>query len=241
MKLRACGSPAWRQSIANLGSPGSSIFSNAVLPARLGICRRDAVSLDYERLFADGCDRMRHRQTAARSCGGQHPWRRRCQVPQPLGAHPLEDAEEGARQGRRLDPLSLPGRTADRARGTLRSLREDLTISGRRPGCDVPPCFIVVCNNTSASKLVYDFVSGFHRRMTTAQRPWKTDACSCFAISTSTATNSPGPNTLLIDSEQLESGEALDDNFRDDGEPTRLIVSVARSSNVPAIASRRRG
>jgi type III restriction enzyme len=27
----------------------------------------------------------------------------------------------------------------------------------------VPPCFIVVCNNTSTSKLVYDFISGFHR------------------------------------------------------------------------------
>ena len=27
----------------------------------------------------------------------------------------------------------------------------------------VPPCFIVVCNNTSASKLVYDYISGFKR------------------------------------------------------------------------------
>ena len=35
------------------------------------------------------------------------------------------------------------------------------------------------------------------------------------ATSTSTATRCPRPNTLLIDSEQLESGEALDDDFRD--------------------------
>ena len=34
------------------------------------------------------------------------------------------------------------------------------------------------------------------------------------ATSMSTATRSPRPNTLLIDSEQLESGEALDDDFR---------------------------
>ena len=27
----------------------------------------------------------------------------------------------------------------------------------------VPPCFIVVCNNTATSKLVYDYISGFHR------------------------------------------------------------------------------
>jgi type III restriction enzyme len=26
------------------------------------------------------------------------------------------------------------------------------------------PCFIVVCNNTSTSKLVYDYISGFHRQ-----------------------------------------------------------------------------
>jgi type III restriction enzyme len=25
----------------------------------------------------------------------------------------------------------------------------------------VPPCFIVVCNNTATSKLVYDYISGF--------------------------------------------------------------------------------
>ena len=31
-------------------------------------------------------------------------------------------------------------------------------------GIKVPPCFIVVCNNTSTSKLVYDFISGFHRQ-----------------------------------------------------------------------------
>ena len=29
-------------------------------------------------------------------------------------------------------------------------------------GATVPPCF-VVCNNTSTSKLVYDYVSGFER------------------------------------------------------------------------------
>ena len=27
----------------------------------------------------------------------------------------------------------------------------------------VPPCFIIVCNNTSTSKLIYDYISGFNR------------------------------------------------------------------------------
>ena len=30
-------------------------------------------------------------------------------------------------------------------------------------GISVPPCFIVVCQNTATSKLVYDFISGFQR------------------------------------------------------------------------------
>src|SRR5699024_3097407 len=30
-------------------------------------------------------------------------------------------------------------------------------------GMNVPPCFIVVCNNTASSKLVYDYISGFDR------------------------------------------------------------------------------
>src|SRR5262249_33341294 len=45
--------------------------------------------------------------------------------------------------------------------------------------------------------------------MTALQR-WRTDASRCSA----TGNPLPRPNTLLIDSEQLEAGDALDDNFR---------------------------
>ena len=34
----------------------------------------------------------------------------------------------------------------------------------QKAGIEVPPVFIVVCSNTSASKLVYDFISGFERK-----------------------------------------------------------------------------
>ena len=30
-------------------------------------------------------------------------------------------------------------------------------------GQDVPPVFIVVCNNSSVSQLVHDYIAGFHR------------------------------------------------------------------------------
>ena len=79
----------------------------------------------------------------------------------------------------------------------------------------MPPCFIVVCQNTAISKLVYDFISGFHRKnedgtTTLGERPPR----AVPQLRRNTATRSPRPNTLLIDSEQLEAGDALDDNFR---------------------------
>ncbi len=53
------------------------------------------------------------------------------------------------------------------------------------------------------------------RRTTTARRRSTPAASRCSATSTSTATALARPNTILIDSEQLESGEALDKDFRE--------------------------
>ena len=79
----------------------------------------------------------------------------------------------------------------------------------------MPPCFIVVCKNTAISKLVYDFISGFQRRERgrhddARERPPR----AVPQFRRARATRLPRPNTLLIDSEQLEAGDALDDNFR---------------------------
>jgi type III restriction enzyme len=92
------------------------------------------------------------------------------------------------RARRELDPLKPADAAADRARSPLRPLREDLRAlgEGRHLGA---PCFIVVCNNTSTSKLVYDYISGFQRRTRTdGTTSSRTAACRCSATSTSTAT-----------------------------------------------------
>ena len=79
----------------------------------------------------------------------------------------------------------------------------------------VPPVFIVVCNNTSTSKLVYEYISGF-----CAQNDDGTDdsfengRLALFRNYDEHGNRLARPNTLLIDSEQLESGEALDKDFR---------------------------
>src|SRR5213075_928590 len=78
----------------------------------------------------------------------------------------------------------------------------------------VPPCFIIVCNNTSTSKLVYDFISGFHRENADGSTTLENGRLPLFRNFDEHGNQLGRPRTLLIDSEQLESGEALDDNFR---------------------------
>jgi type III restriction enzyme len=78
-----------------------------------------------------------------------------------------------------------------------------------------PPVFIVVCNNTTVSKMVYDYIAGWERLPAGDDGP---------------AVLVPGrlplfsnvrkgawlrrPHTILVDSQQLESGEALKPEFR---------------------------
>jgi type III restriction enzyme len=122
----ASGSPARGRQAQARPSRVYRPLRHAVLPARLRLCRGHAVPLDHERLLADGRHRVRHRQAAARARGRQHPGQRHAHVPQPLGAHPQGHAEEGRAARRDLDPLKPARRAADRARGALRPLREDL-------------------------------------------------------------------------------------------------------------------
>ena len=78
----------------------------------------------------------------------------------------------------------------------------------------VPPCFIVVCNNTSTSKLVYDYISGFDRENEDGSTTLQQGRFELFRNFDENGNQIPIPRTLLIDSEQIESGDALDRNFR---------------------------
>jgi type III restriction enzyme len=72
----------------------------------------------------------------------------------------------------------------------------------------------VVCSNTSTSKLVYDFISGFHRENDDGSATFENGRLALFRNHDDYGTRLARPRTLLIDSEQLESGEALDRDFR---------------------------
>src|SRR5262244_2765727 len=81
-------------------------------------------------------------------------------------------------------------------------------------GLSVPPCFIVVCNNTSTFKLVYDCIAGFYREHEDGSNTLENGRLELFRNFDEHGTPLGRPRTLLIDSEQLESGDALDSNFR---------------------------
>jgi len=113
-----------------------------------------------------------------------------------------------------LDPLKLPT-ILQTALEALYGHYEKTFHLWKDAGIRVPPCFIIVCQNTAISKLVYDFVSGFHRKNPDGSTTLENGRLPLFR-NYDEATSNPlaRPNTLLIDSEQLEAGDSLDENFR---------------------------
>lgn len=76
-----------------------------------------------------------------------------------------------------------------------------------------PPVFIVVCNNTNVSKLVFDYVAGWNKTLKndeTVPVPGKLPLFS----NIESGRWMPRPNTILIDSQQLESGEGMSADFK---------------------------
>ncbi|HYN82103.1 MAG TPA: hypothetical protein VES88_11415 [Gemmatimonadaceae bacterium] len=112
-----------------------------------------------------------------------------------------------------LDPLALPVRLQT-ALDALYGHYEKTFELWETAKISVPPCFIIVCNNTSTSKLVYDFISGFNRENEDGSTTFNNGRLRLFRNFDEHGNPLHRPNTLLIDSEQLESGEGLDDNFR---------------------------
>jgi len=122
--------------------------------------------------------------------------------------------KKGRGQSKALDPLSLPVELQT-ALEALYGHYEKTYHLWENAGINVPPCFIVVCNNTSASKLVYDYISGFHRENDDGTTNLENGRLELFRNFDEYGNQFPRPRTLLIDSHQLESGEALDSNFRE--------------------------
>ena len=77
-----------------------------------------------------------------------------------------------------------------------------------------PPVFIVVCNNTNVSKLVYDYISGWEKPLGEEATVIVPGELPIFRNHDDNSNWLSYPNTILIDSEQLESGEAMSKEFK---------------------------
>ena len=122
--------------------------------------------------------------------------------------------KKGAKNAGKLDPLSLPPKL-ETALLALYGHYEKTFNAWRDAGIDVPPCFIVVANNTATSKLIYDYISGFAHENADGSLTPHNGRLALFQNFDEHGNPLARPRTLLIDSHQLESGEGLDREFRD--------------------------
>ena len=112
-----------------------------------------------------------------------------------------------------LNPLDLPPQLLTALEALYGHYAKTYAL-WQKEGISVPPCFIIVCNNTSTSKLIYDYISGFFHENKDGSTQLENGRLELFRNFNEHGDPLGRPPTLLIDSRQLESGDALDKNFR---------------------------
>jgi len=123
--------------------------------------------------------------------------------------------KKGRGKSSQLDPLALPAELQTALEALYGHYKKTYEL-WEQEGIGVPPVFLVVCNNTSTSKLVHDFIAGFHRLSDDGETTtYNAGRLDLFRNYDEHGNRLARPRTLLIDSEQLESGEALDKDFRE--------------------------
>src|SRR5580692_1016683 len=116
-----------------------------------------------------------------------------------------------------MDPQNLPHLLGQAIEALYKDYEIVYSLWEKEPNLGRPPVFIVVCNNTSTSKLVYDWISGYEIKAGEGDKTPTRVVKGALRHFSNVDENScwlPRFRTLLIDSEQLESGEALSDDFR---------------------------
>ncbi|HET7673944.1 MAG TPA: DEAD/DEAH box helicase family protein, partial [Gammaproteobacteria bacterium] len=149
--------------------------------------------------------------------------------------------KKGRGKAKTLSPLDLPVKLQT-ALDALYGHYEKTFELWQKAGINVPPCFIVVCQNTSVSKLVYDYISGFEHEPAedgTVPPPFP-GKLPLFSNFDDYGNRRARPRTLLIDSEQIESGDALDAGFRNMAAPEleRFKREVIERANDPHAADK---
>ncbi len=121
--------------------------------------------------------------------------------------------KKGRKTAGQLDPLSLPNELYT-ALEALYGHYEKTFELWQKEGIETPPVFIVVCNNTTTSQLVHDYIAGFRRDGADDASEFNQGRFELFRNFDEFGNPLSKPRTLLIDSEQLDSGDALTPEFR---------------------------
>ncbi len=118
----------------------------------------------------------------------------------------------GRGRAQSLDPEELPT-LLKTALDALYGHYEKIFRQWESDGIRVPPCFIIVCQNTAISKLVFDYVAGYVRTGPDGEAT-RNGQFELFQNYDSNGNPHSRPRTFLIDSEQLEAGEELSPEFK---------------------------
>jgi type III restriction enzyme len=116
-----------------------------------------------------------------------------------------------------MDPQRLPALLLQAIEALYKHYEKTFNAWEREPELGRPPVFIVVCNNTATSKLIYDWISGYEvteGEGEAAQTRKVPGALKLFSNIDENGRDIGRRRSLLIDSEQLDSGDALSDDFR---------------------------
>jgi len=145
--------------------------------------------------------------------------------------------KKGRGKSNALDPLNLPVELQTALEALYGHYAKTFEL-WKQAKIQVPPCFIIVCQNTAISKLIYDYISGFHRENDDCSTTPVPGRLPLFRNFDDEGNPIPRPRTLLIDSEQLESGDALDTDFRSmaTDEIDRFRREIIERSNNPRAA-----
>jgi len=111
------------------------------------------------------------------------------------------------------DPLKLPIELQTALLSLYGYYEKEFDAWGQA-GIGVPPVFIVVCNNTVNSKTVADYIAGFERETPDGEVVFHQGRLERFRNFDDNGNRLPQPRTLLIDSQRIETGEAIDAAFR---------------------------
>jgi type III restriction enzyme len=133
----------------------------------------------------------------------------------------LRIREHLPKKGRKSEELSSAPSLPVELEGALQSLYSNYEQKFKQWAEDkeaqerglTSPVFIVVCNNTNVSKMVFDHVAGWNKTLKNGEKVSVPGKLPLFS-NIESGRWMPRPNTILIDSQQLESGEGMSADFK---------------------------